>query len=209
MRAVARALVALHGAPVQYGPAAALGDEIESVRSHARNLTAVLPGLTGAIEPLVGLIEQRSADVPAELARPSHGAFRPAQIRLNGRRVGLLDLDGFGQCEPGQDVGRFVGRLRLAALGTSKYSAPDLTARIDSGNRLAAAFLDGYRAEAPVSAVRVTLWETLDLLKTLQQSWSRVRPEQITPVLTLLEHRAAELRPSDQFARHASRAPVS
>ena len=195
LRVVADAITALHKAAVRYGPVTVLGDEISSARRAAVRLWAVFPELEGAVEPLLRLVEERAIDVGPDPIRPSHGAFRPAQVRIYGERAGLLDLDGFGQCEPGQDVGRFVAKLRLVALGAAVGSAVDLPTRVATADRLAATFLERYRVRATVSPVRVTLWESLDLVKALLQSWSRVRPTQIEPVLTLLEHRVAELRP--------------
>ena len=193
VRRVADALVALHGAPVRYGSLIAIDDEIASARRAGTRLGAALPDLRDAVEPLLRLVEARMAEFPADPARPSHGAFRPAQVRLTGDRVGLLDLDGFCQCEPAQDVGRFVGKLRLVVLGTPAGTA-DLAARLAAADRLVAAFLDQYGRAGRVSPVRVTLWESLDLVKALLQSWSRVRPGQIKPVLALLEGRVAALR---------------
>ena len=188
LRGVAGALAALHRAPVSYGSVRVLADEIASVRASATKLAAVAPDLPEHVEPLLRLVEDRSAAVAPDPTRPSHGAFRPAQVRLFGDRVGVLDVDGFGQAEPGQDVGRFVGKLRLVILRATGDGDIAASTRLVVGDRLAAAFLERYRDEAGGSDVRAAIWETLDLVKALLQAWSRGRPDQIAPILSLLEH---------------------
>jgi hypothetical protein len=102
----------------------------------------------------------------------------------------VLDLDKFGQSEPADDVGRFVGKLRLIVL-TGASGDQGVIARAD---RLAERFVATYLQATPVSPVRVALWETLDLTNTLLQTWSRVRLRQVDPLLLLLQARADELR---------------
>jgi hypothetical protein len=193
VRVVAGALVELHDAPVRHGSAYTIDREIAAARAGADKLAAVFPSLRGVVEPLLSLVEQRAATA-ADPTRPSHGAFRPAQVRLDGDCAGMLDLDGFGSSEPGQDVGRFVGKLRLLVMRARSDVPLDSSARSQIADRLAGKFLDQYADQAAVSADRVALWEILDLLKALLQSWSRVRPAQIQPLLVLLEARVGELR---------------
>lgn len=194
LQSVAGALAALHRAPFRHGRVRVLADEVEAVTASADKLGAVFPRLRGAVEPLLRLVEERAAAVVADAPKPSHGAFRPAQVRLAGGRVGVLDLDDFGQSEPAQDLGRFVGKLRLLALRAATGAGPDLPDRHAIADQLAWSFLERYGDEATVSRVRVTLWETLDLAKALLQSWSRGRPAQIDAVLTLLEDRVTVLQ---------------
>lgn len=193
LASVAAALATLHRSPVRYGKRTAIADEVASVRAGARRLESLAAELPTAVEPLLELIEARAREIPADPDAPAHGAFRPAQVRLDGSQVGLLDLDGFGSCEPAQDVGRFLAKLRLVVLS----AAPDragLAARLELADELAAAFLDRYIEQAPASPLRIPLWETLDLLKALLQSWSRARPTQAAPALRLLTDRVDLLR---------------
>ena len=97
-------------------------------------------------------------------ATPVHGAFRPAQVLLDGSRPGFLDFDGFGQGEPAFDVGRFLARLA------------ELVADRTRRAQLTHAFLDRYRAGAPLPADRTALWVCLDLATGAVRSWYRATP---------------------------------
>jgi hypothetical protein len=183
LREVGGALSVLHGANVAYGPTATLEAEIAALRVSAARLAAALPESAGAIEPLLRLVERAAAGTTADPVVPSHGAFRPAQIRLDGGRVGVVDVDGFCHSEPAQDVGRFLAKLRLLVARAQPQPTGD--------DGLAAAFVGGYGL--PVSAARVALWEILDLVKALVQSWSRGRPDQAPLVVQLLSDRLQHL----------------
>ena len=87
LRRVADALVALHDAPVHYGPALGIDDEIVSVRRAGTRLGAALPDLRDAAEPLLELIEERMAAAPG---RPGEAVARrvPAGPGATRRRTG-------------------------------------------------------------------------------------------------------------------------
>jgi hypothetical protein len=134
--------------------------------------------------------------VPPDAPVPSHGAFRPAQVLLDGRdHPAFIDLDGFCAAEPGFDVGRFRARLREIVLGAPAGVDPPLSpARAALGDRLAAAFADRYasgaggRAGVPggVQADRVALWEDLELVTALAQSWTRGQVTRTAPLALAL-----------------------
>jgi hypothetical protein len=182
---VAEALAALHATPVHYGPPRTVEDELLSLRASTAKLATVEERIGAALDPLFDLLERSAHATSAEPDVAAHGAFRPAQVRLHGSRVGFLDLDGFCRSEPAQDVGRFIAKLRLLALSPSAPGVAD-DAAMKGADMLSTVFVSGHRRTAPVSAARIALWETLDLTKSLLQSWSRGRPEGTVAILAAL-----------------------
>ena len=176
-------LVALHRSSVSTGPPRTTAAELTTTRrlldrlgpslqEHIRNDAAAL------LRALAG-----RADQGHEETVPVHGAFRPAQVLFDGARPGFLDFDGFGQGERSVDAGRFLARLAELLTGGS------IGADHDRGRRaeLTHAFLDRYRAGAPLAADRTALWVWLDLATGAIRSWYRARPERATLLFDLLD----------------------
>jgi hypothetical protein len=55
-------------------------------------------------------------------------------------------------------------------------------------DQLCDGFLVAYQGHAPVTAERVVLWETTDLLTALLHAWTKVRTARVGPRLALLRH---------------------
>jgi hypothetical protein len=180
---VGSALTHLHTAELTAGDAVTLDQELAAVRRSAARLAKATPQTVGAIEPLLATVTARAASAPDDPAVPSHGAFRPAQVRLHGSTVGIVDVDGFCWSEPAQDVGRFVAKLRLLVRRERGEASV--------ADRHASAFVDAYGL--PVSVERVALWELLDLAKALLQAWTRGRPDQAPVLVDLLADRIRAL----------------
>jgi hypothetical protein len=102
-------------------------------------------------------------------------------------RPGFVDLDGFCRAEPAFDLGRFRARLReivLAAPGGP--DAPLSAGRLALADRLADVVLDRYADAATVSVGRVALWERLELVTALVQTWTRAQLARTPPLALLL-----------------------
>ena len=168
-------LVGLHVSGVATGPPRTTAGELETAGRLLQRLAPSLPERTrtdaramlDSLAVLAGEDQQPTA--------PVHGAFRPAQVLLDGSRPGFLDFDGFGQGEPAFDVGRFLARLA------------ELVADRTRRAQLTHAFLDRYRAGAPLPAPRTALWVCLDLATGAIRSWYRASPARAALLLDLLD----------------------
>ena len=178
-------LVALHGSGVSDRPTA--DDGRRAGRRPAGCSTGSAPRSRNDIRTdaraLLGSLAVRGRTRDAQETVPVHGAFRPAQVLLDGARPGFLDFDGFGQGERPVDVGRFLARLAELVAGGSIGADHDRTRRAE----LTHAFLDRYRAGAPLAADRTALWVWLDLATGAIRSWYRARPERAALLFDLLD----------------------
>ena len=188
LRRTADGLVALHASGVPGGPARTPDALAARVRRAADRLGDVLPGARGTADALVAPLLERAAAHPADAAVPSHGGFRPAQVLLDDDdRPGFVDLDGFCRAEPAFDLGRFRARLREIVLATpGGPDAPLSAGRLALADRLADVVLDRYAAAATVSVGRVALWERLELVTALVQTWTRAQLARTPPLAVLL-----------------------
>jgi hypothetical protein len=189
----AAGLAELHGCGVRTGAAATWHSEISEVRDVLADLTAAVPELIGATDELLDRLERRANAVPEDEAGPAHRSFRPAQVLLDGDRIGFIDFDGFCQAEPALDLALFRATLRDVGMGALPVGVR-LQERLRILDELCEHFLDSYQALAPVSTERVALWEALDLLTNVLHSWTKVKPERLTHAFTLLRHHVTKLQ---------------
>ncbi len=103
-------------------------------RRHAGELVRRVPCLSDMVRAIVDRLAGLHARCPSRDLRPIHGAPHPDQWLDAGAELGLIDFDRFSLGDPETDAGVVLGDL--AALG--EHAVPL--------ERLAAAFLDGYRA---------------------------------------------------------------
>jgi hypothetical protein len=164
LRRVADGLVALHGCGIGDAPLRTWADDVVRVR---RTATRVAPGWPAAAEEVLVALEAldraaagtRSAGGP----RPSHGAFRPSQVLVDGDRVAFVDFDGFCLAEPERDLGRFCKAMRKIVLArTATGSDADRARAVGRAERLVEVLLSRYADGAPLSVERVAAWEALD-----------------------------------------------
>lgn len=189
VRAAADGLAAVHRCGASGGRVTDWASELRGLRSRADRLSAAVPHVGEALAPLLADLDARAAAVPAQPPVPSHGAFRPAQVLVAGDRVAFVDFDGFARSEPALDVGRFCARLRELVVAAP---GPGLTGpRIEAADALAGEFVRRYAGQAPLSLDRVALWQRLDLVAAVVQSWTRVQPSRLPPVLALLDATAS------------------
>jgi hypothetical protein len=175
VRGTAEGLAALHRSGVTTGPPRTVGAEVATIE---RLLTRLEPSLPEQVSrdarTLLTSLAGRGGVGPARHV-PVHGAFRPAQVLLDGTRPAFLDFDGFGQGEAALDVGRFLAKLTEIA-GRERR------------DHLARMFVDTYRETAALPAERLSLWLCLDLFIGTVRCWYRADPVRATVLLDLLDH---------------------
>ena len=190
----AHALAALHGSGAEYGRLATWDEELDEVREVVGRLAVSVPRLGTAAEPLLDRLATLHADVPADPAVSAHHDFRPAQVLLDGERVGFIDFDGACRAEPALDLGRFRAKLRDIGMSAipveerGQVGGPAIEGHLGLLDGLCDDFLAEYSRHASVTAERVLLWETIDLLTGVLHAWTKVRVARLTPRLTLLRH---------------------
>jgi hypothetical protein len=193
LRRTADGLVALHAAGVDAGAVKTPESLLARAAKAYRRLGEWVPGVAEAAEPVLAALASRAARVPADPVVPSHGGFRPAQVLLDAAdHPAFIDFDGFCAAEPAFDVGRFRARLREIVLAAPQGRAPALSpARRTLADRLADDVDDRYAAGASVRAERVVLWEQVELVTALVQSWTRGQVTR-TPSLAALVAASAD-----------------
>jgi hypothetical protein len=188
----ATGLAELHGCEARPRQIVTLEGELTRMRALLARLGTMVGEVRGAATPLLARIEAFDREHPAESLRPAHGSFRPAQVLLQGNKVGFIDFDGFCRAEPAVDIARFravVKDVGLRALGAedgtdAQSRAKDL-AQLD---QLCERFSVRYEAAAPISRERVALWEALDLLTLVLHGWTKAQFDRLVPRLALLRH---------------------
>jgi hypothetical protein len=114
-------------------------------------------------------------------------------VLLHEGRIGFIDFDGACSAEPALDLGRF--RAKLRDIGISAFCASGHALAGDPLERhlrlldeLCDDFLTAYQRHAPVTAERVALWESTDLLTGLLHAWTKVLTTRVRPRLAVLRH---------------------
>ena len=196
MRMTAVGLAEMHHCDISVGELRTLEEEFAEIREVDERLAAVIPELHGAVAPLLAHLEAVAADNPADPTVPTHGTFRPAQVLIHKGQIGFIDFDGFCQAEPALDLALFLGKIRDIGLSASKDDDDEddavvdrqaLLARLAETEAICEVFLAEYEQHAPVSRVRVALWEALDLFTLVQHCWTKVKPVRLNTNMLLLE----------------------
>ncbi|MGZ4172457.1 MAG: phosphotransferase, partial [Solirubrobacteraceae bacterium] len=167
-------------------------EELAEVREVIDRLAILVPSLDGTAAGLLADLEQIAAAAPPQPAVPAHGSFRPAQVVVHGGGIGFIDFDSFCMTEPARDAALFCAALRdtaLRALRSRGDAVDDDRAHLALADELCQGFLAAYDAAAPLSAPRVALWETLDVLTAVLHCWTKVKFERLPYRMALLEHR--------------------
>ncbi|MEQ1907280.1 MAG: phosphotransferase [Vicinamibacterales bacterium] len=118
-------------------PGARFDSDVQCERSHsyARELSARVPALTGALTGLMATLESVHRDCGARQV-PIHGAPHMNQWLGIGRGFGLVDFDRLSTGDPELDVATFLGELDFE---------DGLTCSMDD---IAPAFIAGYEESA-------------------------------------------------------------
>jgi hypothetical protein len=193
LTATAHALAALHTSGARLEETVDFADELAAARSLVADLALTIPDLADWARPTLSLIESGDLRVAADPVVSSHNSFSPAQVLLGPAAPAIIDFDSAAMGEPAMDVGRFRAGLRCVGVPAlakrpGGYREDLVQARLELLDDICDAFLADYRSRAPVSAERVALWETLDLLTSLLHTWTKGRLEKVTPRLATLRH---------------------
>lgn len=186
-------LAALHRCGVDYGEPVTLDDEIAEVREIAGRLAGQIPAVAEAVTPLLTLVEERAAACPPDPLAPSHRSFRPAQVLLANGQIAFIDFDGFCQAEPALDVALFRSTIKAIGLGAPLRDEAARRARLEELDALGERFTCAYEDHAPVSRQRVALWETLDLLTNVLNSWGKIKLWRLDGTLLALDSHVRRL----------------
>ena len=179
LRGAAGALVAMHGS----GAAGAAGatprtwdDDLDHARRTVARLRPTWAAAADALDPLLDSLAARAGPTAPTRACPSHGAFRPSQVLVDGARIGILDLDGTCLAEPERDVGRFTTSVAKAMLRAPAATPAARDRSRALGRELTGAFAARYAAGAPLDLGRLALWQALDVVAGLAHTAATLRP---------------------------------
>ncbi len=191
----ARGLAALH-ACTAHGRIVSFEQEMAEIRGRIVGLTSWIPGFDAALEPTLARLDALAASQPPQRPVPSHGSFRPAQVLLHEGHIAFIDFDGFCEAEPAMDLALFRASLKKSVMRLG-WSAgrPEPSLDILPGlDGLCDLFLDEYERMAPVSRERVALWETLYLLESVLNSWTKLEPDRLESGMALVERHVRQSR---------------
>jgi aminoglycoside phosphotransferase (APT) family kinase protein len=185
-------LAELHRSGAEATNARSWEDELGEVREVGDRLASLVPSLGATASGLLSQLEHHAAVRPPQPPVPSHGSFRPAQVVIDGGGgVGFIDFDSFCTAEPAHDVALFCASLRDTGLRALLERDDDRPGHLALLDELCDAFVAAYRSAAPLSTIRVALWETLDVLTAVQHCWTKVKFDRLGYRTALLEHRLA------------------
>ncbi|HET8559151.1 MAG TPA: phosphotransferase [Marmoricola sp.] len=195
VRRIGRGLAELHGCGVTYGPQVTWTSQMTDARSAAEQLTAAVPHLSEALEPLLTGLDRSAGGQPSEPLVPTHRSFRPAQVLLGGPQPALVDFDGFCQAEQSLDLSLFrttLCDLTLRRITRDHTTAPT-PAEFETSMRplddLCATFLAGYREVRPVNPERLAVWDALLNTMDLVDCWRELKFEHLDRRIRFLRRR--------------------
>jgi thiamine kinase-like enzyme len=198
LQKTARGLADLHQSGVKIGETVAWEDEMAEVQVQVMQLSAVFPNLDSSARPFLERISQLEAATPRDPLVPSHGTFRPVQVLLNKEEVSFIDFDSFCQSEPARDLAMFLSSFMTLGLTDSSFdkgkssdqTTPNLAdweARFEQVSSICEQFLNAYQQFQPVSRQRVALWQALDLFHYVLSGWMKVKADEISFLVKLLD----------------------
>lgn len=198
LRACAHALAALHSSGVVLPERTGMADEIAAAQETLDELSASIPEVASWARPALALIEAADRAAAADPEVSSHNSFSPAQVLLGPAGPAFIDFDSAAMGEPAMDIGRFCAGLRCVGVPAlakhpDGYHVDRLRARLALMDELCDEFVRDYQARAPVTAERIVVWESLDLLASLLHTWTKGRIEKVAPRLATLRHQLLRL----------------
>lgn len=111
---VARALAALHDAPLPAPPRAPWPHWIVEAKRRRTKLVRALPALANRLDELVVAIERRCTELTMPVPCLIHGDFHPLQVEIRDARIVFHDFDEFRLGDPMEDLAGFIVKLELA-----------------------------------------------------------------------------------------------
>lgn len=198
LQKTAQGLAELHRSDVKIGKASPWEDEMAEVQTQVMQLSAVFPNLSSGARPFLERIRQLEAATPHDPFVPSHGTFRPVQVLLNQGEISFIDFDSFCQSEPARDLGMFLSSLMTLGLTFSSFDEDkpsDQTianlahweARFEQVSLICEQFLAAYQQFHTVSRQRVALWQALNLFYYVLSGWMKVKADEISFLVKLLD----------------------
>jgi aminoglycoside phosphotransferase (APT) family kinase protein len=195
LRMTAAGLAALHGSNVNTGAVFTLDQRIRDAKKLADRFAVPVPAVQAAMRPILELVTERAAAVPADPLVSAHQSFRPAQVLIANGRIGFIDFDGFCRSEPALDVALFWATMKSIGLEAlpSQAGVADRRARLAHLEQLCSLFTEAYTRLAPVNLHRVALWETLDLLTNVLNPWAKIKAGRLPATTVALEAHLRDL----------------
>jgi hypothetical protein len=190
VRKAAVGLAALHSSKANYGEVVTWADRVPDVRKIVDRLVVPIPELASAVMPLLDRLEALDAAQPADAPVPTHGTFKPEQVLIHGRQIGLIDFDEFCMAEPALDIAVFLAAIKDVGLTSDDtlQSALLRQERLALLESIGEGFLEEYMRRAPLSRQRVALWEALEYMNDVLDCWIKVKPAEITTTMLILKH---------------------
>jgi Ser/Thr protein kinase RdoA (MazF antagonist) len=181
-------LAVLHRSGSGDGEPVSWDSELPVLREKYQKLAAIVPSLGhpvgSALERIAAAGRACSADPPVS----SHGSFHPAQVLMMDGAVAFIDFDKSSPAEPACDLAAFITKMRHMAVNkvdTHRYDSQG-TCELAVEN-LRNAFVDQYRAVAPLSADRLALWEALELVSLVLSAAKKMLGPRTENCLRMLE----------------------
>jgi len=186
--ACAGVAAALHRSSIPVGATRTLEDEIDAVRASVDAVTPLAPSLAASLHRHLGAVGELIGDAPQPLG-VAHGDFEPSQVLFDGPNTSLVDFDTMCLAEPALDLGQFTARLATYVRSAALHAGGPAR---DGDGDLEAAFFREYVRRSGVGdpemlLARTAAYRTLALTRLAVQSWCRLKPERLRPVLALLD----------------------
>ena len=162
LRAIGRALAALHTTPVTRAGVTPAADPLGDLRPGMADLCARFPAETVSLPDRLVELERQTPRGPAV---PSllHGDLGPAQLLWQAGRIVVLDFDKCGRGDPALDLGNLLTQFRRITLRKPDKLADYASLRRD--------LLEAYQHWAPPDpglARRVAWYEQIALLRKVR-----------------------------------------
>jgi thiamine kinase-like enzyme len=198
LQKTAQGLAELHRSGVKIGNASTWEDEMGEVLEQVMQLSEVFPSLSSGARPFLERVRQLEAVTPPDPFVPSHGTFRPVQVLLHKGEISFIDFDSFCQSEPARDLGMFLASLMTLGLTLSSHdedkpadqtiaNPANWETRYTQVASICEQFLSAYLQFHTISRQRVILWQALNLFYYVLSGWMKVKTEEISFLVKLLD----------------------
>jgi aminoglycoside phosphotransferase (APT) family kinase protein len=196
VRSAARAVAALHRAPVTSCRIRRVDAELRRFQSRAARIACVDPAAGAQLASLADRLIITQPTAPGTSRGLVHGDCKPSQFRVHDGAVTLLDFDHCGVADPASDVGSFLASLRQAG-ARERIAAGAGSGGPGQLDALAATFLRAYldicgHHPAGAFSARARWYEAVALERKALRAYSR-SPDSIVPALLAREaHRVLD-----------------
>jgi aminoglycoside phosphotransferase (APT) family kinase protein len=157
----------MHTLPFSSAEVRTLQGEFDELCQRAARLRVAAPLLSQEVEAWLEELRPLVGRTPGGEQRLIHGDFKPSQLLVNGRSVGVVDLDRACLGDAAIDVGNFLAVLRKEAILSGRTHL----------QRLEPYFLAEYQACRPDDdgiAERAVLFQCIALVRSAVRKLERV-----------------------------------